>query len=109
MPRNYSEKFLLSMNKMDADRIGVQLGLVCVKANIPALYVAEALGVSRMTIHSWFRGKPLRDKNAQKVKALLRDIDKDLLKGILPALSMTHAKKYIQDIVGLQSPNTSVS
>jgi hypothetical protein len=109
MPRNYSEKFLLSINKMDTDRLGVQLGQACVKANLPALYIAEALNVSRMTIHSWFRGKPLRDKNAQKVKSLLQNIDEDLSKGTLPAPSMPIAKKYIQNIVGLQSPNANVS
>jgi hypothetical protein len=48
MARPYSEQFLLALRKADPTRIGVQLGRVCVKANLPTTYVAEAFNVSRM-------------------------------------------------------------
>jgi hypothetical protein len=62
MARPYSEQFLLALRKADPTRIGVQLGRVCVKANLPTTYVAEAFNVSRMSIHSWFRGQYVREK-----------------------------------------------
>jgi len=71
MPKKYSQEFLLDLNKFDADRIGVQLAKACVNADLPIIEVAKVFEVSRMTIHSWFRGGPVRDKNTQKIKAFL--------------------------------------
>ena len=53
MARPYSEEFKLGLNRADPTRIGVQLGKVCVKANLPTTYVAEAFNVTRRSIHSW--------------------------------------------------------
>ena len=63
MPRTYSEPFLIGLHKENPHRTGIALALACVKANLPAKYVAEALEVSRMTVFGWFRGKPIRHKN----------------------------------------------
>lgn len=101
MPRNYSEKFLLDLHKTyDPDRTGVKLAKACVKANLPAKYVAGAVGVTRMTVYSWFRGKPIRDKNQQIVDVFIELVEGDLQKGILPAMSIEAAKKYIEDMIG---------
>lgn len=106
MPRPYSEKFLLELNRSDPKRAGVQLAKVCVEANLPAKYVAEVLGVTRMTVYSWFRGKPLRDKNQRLVEILVDLIAKDLNIKVLPVTTMAAAKDYlnsakiyIQDVV----------
>ena len=71
MPKKYSQEFLLELNNLDGDRIGVQLAKACVNADLPMTEVAKVFGVSRMTIHNWFRGAPVRDKNTQKIKAFL--------------------------------------
>jgi hypothetical protein len=71
-----------------------------VKANIPAKYVAEALEVSRMTVFSWFRGKPLRHKNLLKVEVLTDLIESDTAKGVLPAKTTAAAKAYIEEMIG---------
>jgi len=96
MPRNYSEQFLIAVNKLDEDSVGVKLAKACVMANLPAQYVADAIGVSRMTIHSWFRGKPIRDKNTKQIKALLILINDTFADGSLPALNMAEAKNFAQ-------------
>jgi hypothetical protein len=98
MPRNYSEKFLIAVNKLDQESYGVKLAKGCVKANIPAQYIADALGVSRMTIHSWFRGKPIRHKNTQSIKAVLAIIDLGLLEGSLPSTTMQGAKDFAHKV-----------
>ena len=96
MARPYSEQFLLGLRKADPTRIGVQLGKVCVKANLPTTYVAEAFNVSRMSIHSWFRGQYVREKNYERITKFIELINKCLDKGVLPAMSSTDAKNFIE-------------
>jgi hypothetical protein len=95
MARPYSERFLLDLNKADPTRIGVQLGKVCVKANLPTSYVAKAFDVSRMSIHSWFRGQYVREKNYEKILKFIDLVKADLDIGTLPAMSLVDAKKFI--------------
>jgi hypothetical protein len=97
MPRPYSDEFLLSLNTLDAERLGVQLAKKCVSANLPALYVARAFNVSRMTIHSWFRGQYIRDKNCTKINNFIKIVDKEFDEGTLPAITFTDAKKFIEE------------
>lgn len=100
MPRTYSEAFLIELHKANPNRAGTALALACVKANIPAKYVAEALEVTRMTVFSWFRGKPIRHKNLLKVETFTDLVESDTAKGILPARTTAHAKKYIEEMIG---------
>ena len=95
MARPYSEQFLITLQKADPTRIGVQLGKVCVKANLPTTYVAEAFNVSRMSIHSWFRGQYVREKNYEKIAKFIDLVKADLDIGVLPAMSLVDAKKFI--------------
>jgi hypothetical protein len=99
MARPYSEQFLISLQKADPTRIGVQLGKVCVKANLPTTYVAEAFNVSRMSIHSWFRGQYVREKNYERITKFIELVNKGLDKGVLPAMSSTDAKNFIESKV----------
>lgn len=100
MPRRYSEPFLLELHKANPNRAGIALALACVKANIPAKYIAEALDVTRMTVFSWFRGKPIRHNNMLKVEVLTDLIESDTAKGILPAKNLAAAKAYIEEMIG---------
>lgn len=95
MPRPYSERFLLDLNKADPTRIGVQLGKVCVKANLPTSYVAKAFEVSRMSIHSWFRGQYVREKNYEKIYKFIGLVNKGLDRGLLPAMTLRQAQNFI--------------
>ena len=36
--------------------LGVRLGRVCIKHNVPASEVASQLGVTRQTVYNWFVG-----------------------------------------------------
>jgi len=99
MARPYSEQFLINLQKADPTRIGVQLGKICVKANLPTTYVAEAFNVSRMSIHSWFRGQYVREKNYERITKFIELVNKGIDKGILPAVTSTDAKDFIQSKV----------
>jgi hypothetical protein len=98
MARPYSEQFLLDLHRADPTRIGVQLGKVCVKANLPTTYVAKTFNVSRMSIHSWFRGQYVRDKNYQRISKFIEHVNSALETGVLPAPDMKIAKNYLSAI-----------
>ena len=100
MSRTYSEAFLIELHKADPGKVGTALALACVKANLPAKYIAAVLEVTRMTMYSWFRGKPIRHKNMIKAEVLTDLIESDTAKGILPAQSAVAAKAYLEDMVG---------
>ena len=100
MSRSYSESFLVDMYKDDPNKPGVALARACVDANLPAKYVATVLGVTRMTVYSWFRGKPLRDNNRKVVEAFTRLVRKDLEEGRLPAKSVADSKIYLGEMIG---------
>lgn len=101
MSRPYSTKFLSSLDEADDTyRIGYRVAKLCVNANLPAKYVAEALEVSRATVHNWFRGAVLRGKNEDIALAFIRLVEKDLEAGTLPAKSVKEAKAYIEDMIG---------
>jgi len=84
----------------DTYRIGYRMAKLCVAANLPAKYVAEAVEVSRATVHNWFRGAVLRGKNEDIALAFIRLIEKDLEAGVLPVKSVKGAKAYIEDMIG---------
>jgi hypothetical protein len=101
MSRPYSTKFLSELDGADDTyRIGYRMAKLCVNANLPAKYVAEAVEVSRATVHNWFRGAVLRGKNEDVALAFIRLIEKDLGAGVLPAKSVKEAKAYIEDMIG---------
>jgi hypothetical protein len=96
MARPYSKGYLVALSELDSKRLGVRLAKLCVKANLPAQYVAEVFGVSRMTIHSWFRGKAIRDKNCTKIENFMVLVREGLHDGDLPVSTLLDAKKYLE-------------
>jgi hypothetical protein len=50
--------FQLAKKLKAADRalLGVRLGRLCVRKDIPVSYIATELGVTRQTIYNWFHG-----------------------------------------------------
>jgi len=99
MPRSYSSKFLLTLNKPEAVMTGQVLAKVCVEANLPASYVHKVFGISRMALHTWFRGGPIRAKRMKMVDAFIGLVDQDLKSGVLPAKNLKEAKAYIEDML----------
>jgi len=96
MARPYSKEYLVALTELDSKRLGVRLAKLCVKSNLPAQYVAEVFEVSRMTIHSWFRGKAIRDKNCTKIENFIVLVKEGLHDGQLPVVTLLDAKKYLE-------------
>tara|TARA_R100001509_G_C4840075_1_gene206309 strand:+ start:553 stop:876 length:324 start_codon:yes stop_codon:yes gene_type:complete len=95
MPRPYSDGFVLGLDKADDSKIGVQLAKVCLKSNLPIKYVADGLAVSRMTLHTWFRGGILRQHNKEKVEKFIELAEQGLADGTLPATNLDTARMFI--------------
>jgi hypothetical protein len=83
---------------MDPEHVGVQMAKLCVKANLPTLYVARKLGVSRYTVHSWFRGQDIRDKNKIKVEAFIKELNRGFDENIFPMITLSLAQQYLDSI-----------
>ena len=99
MPRSYSNRFLLTLSKPDAIMTGQQLAKLCVEANLPASYVCKVFNISRMALHTWFRGGPIRPRRIQLVDAFMSLVEKDIKSGLLPARNLVEAKNYIEDMI----------
>jgi transcriptional regulator with XRE-family HTH domain len=56
MPYGYSQSLVYANKQASIKSLGVALGRVCIRANISVSEVADALGVTRMTIYNWFKG-----------------------------------------------------
>ena len=52
MTRKYSEKFISTVEGWDISRAGILLAKVFLQANLPAIYVAITIHLSRITIYS---------------------------------------------------------
>ena len=99
MPKSYSREYLDRLNILRNtawNKPGIQLANVCVHANLPLINVAEIFQVSRMTVHSWFRGKYIREKNVRKIEKFIQIIEWDTEIGLLPASNPRQAKLYLE-------------
>jgi hypothetical protein len=56
-------------------------------------------GISRMALHTWFRGGPIRPRRMKTVEAFIRLVEQDLEVGMLPAKNLKEAKVYIEDML----------
>jgi hypothetical protein len=100
--RSYSQKFLLSLQEADGNRLGVRLGRLCVEANLPAAYVAKALETSRISVYNWFRGGGIREDKRKVIEVFMDLVQEDMKTGVLPASSVITAKLYIESMIGVK-------
>lgn len=64
-----------SLNKQaDGSLLGVKLGRVCIKREVPAAQIASQLGVSRQTVYNWFIG--LHEPNDELTASIKKIIAK---------------------------------
>lgn len=106
MTRPYSPDLLAAIKDRSFYALGKELGRVCVKANLPAGYVAQVFDTSRQTIHSWFRGGAIRKSKHRKIEVFIELVKEDIEAGILPCKNLRDARAYLRDMVG--KPITTV-
>jgi hypothetical protein len=56
MSRGYSLRIRDLNAKADKRKLGVRLGRVCIKKDVPVMVVAKRMGVTRATVYNWFCG-----------------------------------------------------
>lgn len=101
MPKSYTPEYVEMLDAVVMpDNLGIVMAKACVKANIPMKLVAKVFGVSRMTVHTWFRGGEIRSGRKQAVIAFLKTIEEDTARGILPLADFKSAREYIFDLIG---------
>lgn len=99
MPKSYSPEYIKMLDAVVMpDNLGIVLAKACVKANIPLKLVAKALGVSRMSVHTWFRGGEIRQGRKQLIVTFLKVVEEDTARGVLPLADFKSAKEYIHDL-----------
>lgn len=76
MSYGYSARLIKLNKQADSKQVGVRLGRVCIKHDVPVTAVASTLGVSRQTVYNWFAGES-NPQNAviDKVKRLLASLN----------------------------------
>lgn len=100
MPKSYSPEYIEMLDAVVMpDNLGIVLAKACVKANIPLKLVAKALGVSRMSVHTWFRGGEIRQGRKQLIVTFLKVVEEDTARGVLPLADFKSAKEYIHDLI----------
>jgi DNA-binding transcriptional regulator YiaG len=56
MSRGYSLRLRDLNAKADKRKLGVRLGRLCIKQDVPVAVVARTMGVTRTTVYNWFCG-----------------------------------------------------
>lgn len=100
MVAKYSKELIDTVQNAGTYRLGFDLAAVCIKANLPAVYVADVLDVTRASIHTWFRGGAIRPSRREKIETFIRLVEEDMEKGLLPAKNLRDARAYLGDMIG---------
>jgi hypothetical protein len=78
----------------------MQLAKVAVEAKLPVMYVASMLGLSRMTLHTWYRGGEVRESRREKIETFIALINDDIQAGVLPKDTLLETKDYAERFSG---------
>ena len=95
MARPYSDKFLLGLQYADQNKLGIQLAQLCVKSNLPTMYLSDIFKVSRQSVQ--FRGKPIRKAHQKLILEFMVLVELDLKNNVLPARNLANARQYASD------------
>lgn len=98
MSRNYSHKFVEAISQAEGESLGLELARACVDSKLPPKLIAKHFGVTRITIHNWFRGGAIRESKKLKVAQFIDRLTADLNGGGLPAKDGKAAKEYIESL-----------
>lgn len=98
MSGKYSAELIATVRSLHVRSLGQDLAYLCIEGNLPATYVAQVLGVTRVTLHAWFRGKEIKAHRVPKIEAFIRLLTHDLEKKVLPVTTLEQARAYLQEM-----------
>jgi len=93
----YTEKYLRDLQNCNPIRLGVQLGRLCVSANLPPSEVAKVLEVSRMSVYNWFKGGAVRSRNVDRIEIFMRLVSDYIESKALPLQTLKETKQFMKD------------
>jgi hypothetical protein len=74
--RGYSDKFIQKVQGANQSKLGVKLGMACIKGEIPVSDVSDFFKVTRVTVYNWFHGKTkVPNEHIDKIEKLLAKIE----------------------------------
>lgn len=75
MSYGYSLRLRSLNEQANASNIGVRLGRMCIKHDVPVAFVAKRMGVTRATVYNWFCGVTTpQDHTASRIEAYLAEL-----------------------------------
>lgn len=75
MAKGYSSLFVQDVKNANPNLIGVKLGKICIKHDIPVIDIANHFKVSRMSVYSWFRGtRHVGDRHIDRMNKLIEKL-----------------------------------
>lgn len=93
----YTSKTYHAIERADIRMLGVQLGAVCVDANIPVQVVARWLKVTRQAVYYWFTGTTeVAIKHRERVAHIVKVLNAALDANDLPAANIETALEVIK-------------
>ncbi len=76
MTQGYSLRIRNLNGKADKRKLGVRLGRVCIKHDIPVSVVAQRMGVTRATVYNWFCGTSVpQDSTAGLIETYIASLE----------------------------------
>jgi hypothetical protein len=105
MARSLSHELLERIDSDAGETLNMRLAKTAVAAKLPAMYIAAMLGVSRMAVHSWFRGGEIRQSRLEKIQGFIELLNEDLQAGALPKKSLAETKEYAERFSGRPVPS----
>lgn len=76
MSYGYSARLIKLNKQADSKLIGVRLGRMCIRHDVPVSVVASTLGVSRQTVYNWFAGGSIpQTVFMERIKRLLASLN----------------------------------
>ena len=75
MPTGYSLLTVDAINSADQRLLGVKLGQICVRNDIPVTDIADFFKVSRVTVYNWFKGTAVvSGKHVERMNKLIEKL-----------------------------------
>lgn len=89
----------------EGENLGLRLASIAVNTDVPIAYIAWVLGVTKMCIHNWFKGKNIHKDFHEPVEKLIERLKFDLSEGILPCKTLKEARVYVGVVAGKAYPS----
>ena len=76
MTRGYSLRIRDLNAKADKRKLGVRLGRICIKKDVPVTVLAKRMGVTRATVYNWFCGASAPQTGlTSRIEAYIKELE----------------------------------